>query len=238
MRMESFESFSLQHILTVAGFAAVVALAIVGARRTREPDRRRAIELGVAVLAAALWIGIVLWGFSPARYDPRWSFPINICDLVAVVVPVAFVRPHRRWHALLYFWGLSLSVQAILTPDLVSGPLTLAFWIFWLMHVLIVGGAIYVLAVRGYRPTWRDCGFAIAMALLWLVVVFSINVVTGYNYGYVGNAKPSQPTLIDYLGPWPERVVIMALLSTIAMILLQLPWAIARTRGRNEVAVS
>jgi len=238
MRMENFESFSLQHILTVAGFAAVVALAILGARRIREPDRRRALELGVAALAATLWVGIVLWGFSPSRYDPRWSYPINICDLVAVVVPIAFVRPHRRWHALLYFWGLSLSVQAILTPDLVSGPLTLAFWIFWLMHVLIVGGAIYVVAVRGYRPTWRDCGFAIAMALLWLVVVFSINVATGYNYGYVGNAKPSQPSLIDYLGPWPQRVVVMALLGTIAMVLLQLPWAMARTRQPNEVVAS
>ena len=231
--MESFESFSPQHMLTVAGFAVVVALAIVGARRIRDPERRRALELGVAVLAGALWVGIVLWGFAPSRYDPRWSYPINICDLIALVVPIAFVRPHRTWHALLYFWGLSLSVQAILTPDLVSGPLTLAFWIFWLMHVLIVGGAVYVLVVRGYRPTWRDCAFAIAMGVLWLVVVFALDVATGYNYGYVGNAKPAQPSLIDYLGPWPQRVVVMALLGAVAMVLLQVPWALQARRSQR-----
>jgi hypothetical integral membrane protein (TIGR02206 family) len=228
--MQRFQSFSTQHLLTVAGFAVVVTLAILGAQRVKSADKRRRLELGAAALAAALWIGIVVWGFMPGRFDPRWSFPINICDLVAVVVPVALVRPHRNWHALLYFWGLSLSTQAVLTPDLVSGPSTLAFWIFWAMHVLIVWGAIYIIVVRRFRPTWRDCFFAITTAIVWLVLVFALNLATGYNYGYVGNAKPSQPSLIDYLGPWPQRVLVMLLLGSAAMLLLQLPWSVARTR--------
>jgi len=232
--MQSFESFSLQHILTVAGFAVVVTMAIAAARRV-DPDRRRFLELSVAALAAALWFGIVIWGFAPSRFDPRWSYPINICDLVALIVPIAFVRPHWRWHALLYFWGLTLSTQAILTPDLVSGPSTLAFWVFWLMHVLIVGGAVYVLVVRHYRPTWRDCFFAIVAAILWLIVVFVIDLATGFNYGYVGNAKPSQPTLIDYLGPWPQRVAVMAILGSIAMMILQLPWTLIRPREQSRI---
>ncbi len=230
--MQSFESFSSQHLLTVAGFAVVVTIAILASCRV-DPYRRRRLELTVAALAAALWLGIVLWGFAPGRYDPRWSFPINICDLVALVVPVAFVRPHRTWHALLYFWGLSLSTQAVFTPDLVSGPLTLAFWIFWLMHVLIVGGSIYILVVRRYRPSWRDCAFAIAMAWVWLVAIFVLDSITGYNYGYVGNAKPSQPSLIDYLGPWPLRVLWMGALGSAAMVLLQLPWTIVGRRAQR-----
>lgn len=227
--MQNFESFSLQHILTVAGFAVVVTIAVAGARALGDRNRRR-LELAVAALAGAAWIGIVIWGFVPSRFDPRWSYPINICDLVALIVPIAFVRPHWTWHALLYFWGLTLSTQALLTPDLVSGPSTLAFWIFWLMHVLIVGGAIYLLVVRRYRPAWRDCFFAIGVAVLWLLIVFAIDLATGFNYGYVGNAKPSQPTLIDYLGPWPQRVAIMAILGSIAMMILQLPWSLTRPR--------
>jgi hypothetical integral membrane protein (TIGR02206 family) len=232
--MQSFQSFSSQHLITVAGFALVVTLAILGARRVGDSEKRRRLELGVSAIAAALWFGIVLWGFAPSRYNPSWSYPINICDLVALVVPIALVRPHRTWHALLYFWGLSLSTQAVFTPDLVSGPSTLAFWIFWLMHVLIVGGAVYILVVRRYRPTWRDCGFAIAVAWVWLVLIFAFNWATGYNYGYVGNAKPSQPTLIDYLGPWPLRVLWMGLLGSGAMMLLQVPWALARTQLRRS----
>ena len=233
--MESFEPFSAQHILTVVGFAVVVTAAILASRRIADPYRRRALELAVAALSAGLWLGIVIWGFLPGRYDPSWSYPINICDLVALVVPVALVRPHRNWHALLYFWGLSLSTQAVLTPDLVSGPLTLAFWIFWAMHVVIVGGAIYILVIRKYRPTWRDCAFAIGCAILWVAIVFVINLATGYNYGYIGNAKPSQPTLIDYLGPWPQRVLVMTLLGAAAMVLLQVPWALRRPPNLRPV---
>jgi hypothetical integral membrane protein (TIGR02206 family) len=231
--MNNFQSFSLQHLVTVAGFAVLIALAIAGMRRVRDPARRRSLEVIVAAISATLWVAIVAWGFWPGRYDPSWSYPINICDLMALVVAVALVRPHRNSHALLYFWGLSLSMQAILTPDLTAGPHTLAFWIFWLMHALIVGGAAYILVVRRYRPTWRHCGFAIAMGWVWLVIVFGINVATGYNYGYIGNAMPSQPTIIDYLGPWPLRVLWMGLLGSAAMLLLQLPWL--RTPQRTRV---
>ncbi|MEW5918937.1 MAG: TIGR02206 family membrane protein, partial [Gemmatimonadota bacterium] len=99
---------------------------------------------------------------------------------------------------------------------------------------LIVGGASYIVVVRGYRPTWRDAWFAIAIAITWLAAVFTLNLITGYNYGYVGNAKPSQPSLIDYLGPWPQRVFVMALLGALAMLLLQVPWAIYRNRNLSR----
>jgi uncharacterized membrane protein YwaF len=55
-------------------------------------------------------------------------------------------------------------------------------------------------------------------------MVFTIDAVFDLNYGYLGRPMPSRPSLLDFLGPWPLRVVFMVLLASIAMTLLWLPW--------------
>ena len=134
----------------------------------------------------------------------------------------------------MYFWGLALGSQAVITPDLVGGPASLAFWWFWLYHLFVVGAGVYVVAVHGFRPTWKDLRFAIAMGVLYVAAMFTIDAIFGVNYGYVGNVTPSRPTLLDVLGPWPLRVVFMALLGAGAMTLLWLPWRLAATRLRRS----
>jgi hypothetical integral membrane protein (TIGR02206 family) len=134
--------------------------------------------------------------------------------------------------AILYFWGIGLSIQALVTPDLGGGVATVAFWLFWVAHASAIGIAAYDIAVHGFRPTWRDYWLSAVAAAAYLLVVLVVNVAFGFNYGYVGNARPGQPSVIDFLGPWPERVVIIAVLVAVEMALLMLPWELAR-RGRG-----
>jgi uncharacterized membrane protein YwaF len=68
--------------------------------------------------------------------------------------------------------------------------------------------------------------------LAYVAVVFPIDAVFGFNYGYLGPRNPSQPTLIDVLGPWPGRVGWMAGLAAMVMGLLLVPWSVVRWRGR------
>ena len=50
----------------------------------------------------------------------------------------------------------------------------------------------------------------------------------GANYGCVGPSRPEVPTIVDFLGPWPERVgVIMAIVAA-AMGLALAPWELLR----------
>jgi len=48
------------------------------------------------------------------------------------------------------------------------------------------------------------------------------------NYGYFGRETPARPTLVDALGPWPLRVLLMVVLGAVAMTLFQLPWVVRR----------
>jgi len=183
------------------------------------------------------WLMMNSWGLGPRQFNPQESWPLHLCDVSALIVPFVLLSNFRWPRALLYFWGIGLNSQSFITPLLTKGPSHVEFWVFWLNHWIVVGAAFYDIAARGFRPTWRDYVHAVLASAIYLAVVLPIDIVFGWNYGYLGNARPDRSTIIDVLGPWPWRVGVIAVLACAAMALLMLPWTLAR-RTRSHRARS
>jgi hypothetical integral membrane protein (TIGR02206 family) len=179
-------------------------------------------------VALLTWAWVQTFGLLPWRYEAAKALPLQVCDLMGFLAPAALVTNWRALRALLYFWGIGLSSQGFFQPDLREGPADPSFWAFWLGHVSVVGLAAYDVFARGYRPTWRDYGVACAAAAAYLAVILPVDLLFGFNYGYVGRGQPGQPSVVDFLGPWPGRVAIIAALAAAVMALLVLPWEAAR----------
>jgi uncharacterized membrane protein YwaF len=101
---------------------------------------------------------------------------------------------------------------------------------------VIVGGALYDVIARGYRPTCRDFLLATVSGIVYVAVILPFDIATGLNYGYVGKTAPGQPSLVDALGPWPRRVGVMVLLGVVVMAVLAAPWQIVRHFQRRARA--
>ena len=211
--------------------AAIVAMCWIGRTLHGTPGGRR-YETGLSVGVWVLWFAYQAYDFSRHGWDPRHTLPLQMCDFAAIVAALVFARPTRGLQSVAYFWGLALSSQAIITPDLVGGPSSLSFWAFWLYHLFVVGAGIYVVAVQRFRPVWKDLRFALLMGVLYTAATFIVDAMFDLNYGYLGRGAPSRPTLLDVLGPWPLRVMFMVLLGAAAMTLLWLPWLLL-SRRRN-----
>jgi hypothetical integral membrane protein (TIGR02206 family) len=222
--MTQFESFSIQHLLTVLGLAAAIVLMCLVGRRLRGSPNGARFERTLALLAAGLWVAYLIHSYLAYGFDLRISLPLQFCDLLTIVSAFVFAWPRRGLQTLAYFWGLALSTQAVFTPDLVGGPTTLAFWAFWAYHLFVVGAGVYVVAVRGFRPEWRDFLLAAGLGITYAALLFGINAMFGLDYGYLGRGTPSQPSLIDVLGPWPWRALLMVVLGVAAMLVLWVPW--------------
>lgn len=206
--------------------SATALLVLVGGRLDAAARRRLDLSLGMVIIA--LWVVGNGWWLLPPRLDPARSLPLHVCDVTSLLAGVVLVSPRRPLRALLYFWGIGMSLQALVTPEIAFGPDAIWFWLFWMSHAAIIGIAVYDIAVRGFRPAWKDFRTAVGAGLVYLAVVFTINVIFGYNYGYVGNARPGEASIIDFLGPWPQRVVLMVALVVGFMAVLMLPWHFAR----------
>jgi hypothetical integral membrane protein (TIGR02206 family) len=219
------------HAAAVTCVVAVIVATVLVARAWRGTRRENALAWTIAGAIVALRAGVFAWNLMPSRISLATSLPLQICDLAALCSAVALVSRGRFVAAIAYFWGLALSIQGLLQPDLAGGPHSLSFWLFWLHHALIVGAAMYLVAVRDFRPTLRDLLMALGAGVVYVAVVFLIDMLLGVNYGYLGQALPSQPTLLDWLGPWPWRVLVMVALGVAAMSLLLVPFA---GRGRGQ----
>lgn len=227
--MENFEPFSPLHGLIVLLFMAATALLVlVGARL--DPPARSRLERYVGVAMIALWAVSNGWWLLPPRFDPARALPLHVCDITSLLAGVVLLAPRRPLRALLYFWGISMSLQAILTPEIAFEPDTIWFWFFWISHSGVIAITVYDLIVRRFRPAWADFRLSVGAGLVYLGVVLTINVLLDFNYGYVGNALPGEASIIDLLGPWPQRVVLMAVLIIGVMALLMLPWHLVRKR--------
>jgi len=227
--MDAFHPYSLLHAAALAVIALVTAALVLAARRAGSGGRAaRAFAQALGIFYVVSWIGVHGWRALPPQLDPTQTLPLQMCHLAALGAGLYFAAGWRWLRPVLYFWGFALTTQAFITPTLTEGPGDPVFWFFWLTHGMIVAAAVYALVVDGFRPTWRDYGHACIAGAIYVAVVVPVNIALGANYGFLGNLRPDVPTLIDFLGPWPERLAIIVLIVAAAMALLMLPWTLAR----------
>jgi uncharacterized membrane protein YwaF len=69
-----------------------------------------------------------------------------------------------------------------------------------------VGVAVYDLVVRGYTPRWRDLGFALVAGVAYVLLTVGVNMALDTNYSYLGSWDYGRASVVDRLGPFPERV--------------------------------
>ncbi|MEO1128144.1 MAG: TIGR02206 family membrane protein [Planctomycetota bacterium] len=227
---EPFQQFTMLHGVSVAACAAATLLIVTVGRRLRPLHERR---FGVVLaLVGFVVAGVNQWWWL--RQGVMEGLPLQICDLSQVLAGIALLWPARLLRTMLYFWAFALSTQAFITPVLEWGPPDPRYWLFWSSHTVIVGYAIYDVAVRGYRPGFRDFLIAFGVTVLYAYAVIPLNLALESNYVYTGPSTPGQPTLIDHLGPWPFRLLPLTALVGCAMLLAWLPWCVVGRLSRKE----
>ena len=220
--------FTGLHAVVLAAILGVTALAIVIARRGPQSPGPTATERAIGLAYLAAWGTTYVFLLFPPLQEPAKTLPLQLCHWNALAAALLLATRHELLRPIVYFWGFALSTQALVTPSLTEGPAIYPFWFFWTTHGIIVGVALYEVFARGYRPTPRDYGIACAAAALYVAIVLPLDLAFDWNYGFVGRGKPEVRTIVDALGPWPQRLAIIVLLVAGAMALLLLPWVFGR----------
>jgi hypothetical integral membrane protein (TIGR02206 family) len=228
--------FTGLHAAVLGVIFAIAALAIALARRGSLPPGPTPTERAIGIAYLAAWVTTYAFLLFPPLHEPAKTYPLQLCHWNAVAAALLLAT---RWNALrpiVYFWGFALSTQAMITPSLTEGPAIYPFWFFWSTHGIIIGVALYEVFARGYRPTPRDYGIACAAAALYVAIVLPLDLAFDWNYGFVGRSKPEVRSIVDALGPWPERLASIFALVAGAMALLLLPWKLTRQTPLGRAA--
>ena len=209
----SFVLYSPGHLLTIAVVLAVSVLLPLWVRRTcsQRQGHQVAVWLGVFVVAheiVKIWLRVTV-------YDHRFAeiLPFHLCSTAIVSTAVLMFWRSRLAYELVYFWGFSGTLQAILTPDLEEvfpHPLYLSYF---LTHGLIILGALYATLVFRFRPSPRSIVRVYVITVIYsFALIAPLNLVLDTNYVYLRH-KPAGASLLDYLGPWPWYMAVVAVLA-------------------------
>jgi hypothetical integral membrane protein (TIGR02206 family) len=223
--MDDFTPFGLVHFLVVCVCALLlVALARFG-RGTHDKADERRTRRALAIFALVYWAAYNTW-WNWDGLDLRTGLPLQACDVSGLVAPFALLSLNRWLRATLYFWAFAFATQAFIQPTLSDGPAHVVFWAFWIAHLAILACAVYDVTVLGFRPDWSDFARAAIVAVAWGAVALSADLMLGANYGYIGNppAGTRIPPLVEALGPWPQRLLVIAALAALTFLLLLWPW--------------
>lgn len=230
-----FVAYGPSHLAVLTVFAVGAALLVWLGRRQTEEQARRMSRIFALLILAAFGTALV---YKLIRPHLDTSIPLQLCDIAELMAAYALWSGRHHAFALTYFWGLLLSSQALLTPDIGTPeegapdfPSHL-FVTFFVLHVFVVWSAIYLTWGRGMRPGWRDWRFAVALTLGWVVFTLAFNKIAGTNYGYL-NAKPPTASVLDLLGPWPMYLLIEIAVVILVWALMTWPWERLR---RNAIA--
>jgi hypothetical integral membrane protein (TIGR02206 family) len=234
-----FALFGALHLTIIALTVAIPAALSIWTRRSERPQIERILA---AVVAAILVLDRVVI-LSLALHDGRiihWAeaLPMHLCDWAMIVVVVALLRGSQLTYELAYFWGLSGTVQAILTPDL-ADPFPSPYFIsFFVSHCGIVVSVLFMTWGIGKRPLPGSIWRAVLWSQVYLVCAGVVDWLTGTNFGYLA-AKPGHASLLDSFAPWPWYILELELASVLFYGIFYSPfWIADRRRHRLHLRSS
>lgn len=221
---QDFTAYGPSHWAVLGVFAVgAVVLMIAGRRYGNRPGTRRFTKIFAGVILAVL-IAELIYYLLPENWDLGSSLPIQLSDMAGLAAAYALWSMRHWAYALTYYWGLTLSTQAMLTPALYGPDFpSWEFSLFWAWHFFVVWAAIYLTWGLGMRPDWRSYRLVVLVTACWAAVLLVFNSVAGTNYGYL-NAKPAIGSLLDFLGPWPWYLLPEAALVFGVWALITWPW--------------
>jgi hypothetical integral membrane protein (TIGR02206 family) len=212
---ETFRAHSAQHLaVVVVCFGIIAVWCVVGRLMLRDQtyglvrEARMRRWIGWVIIVTQVWIqGRRM---MPDRWTVDDSLPLHLCRVIVWVSVWAIMTLNWRARALSLFMGFGLCAQIFVTPFLAEGHGHLVFWTYWWNHLIIVGIAVYDVVVLGYRPADRDLSFAIWIGMLYVAAAAVINKVLGTNYSYYGEGEHDGASAVDFMGPYPWRIFILA----------------------------
>jgi hypothetical integral membrane protein (TIGR02206 family) len=200
--------------------SAVVAGLLVAAARRRGDAWAVPIGRGLAVVILSGFVCEQLTYALRGEWTADTNLPLQLTDAVTLASVAALWRPDSPLLVeLVYFWALSASLQAVLTPDLGQSFPDLLFFTYFATHSGAVAAACLLVFGAGRTPrpgaVWRVYAITVAFAALAAVGT----LLTGGNYMFL-RRKPAHASLLDLMGPWPVYILVGAILGLVMFLAL------------------
>ena len=235
---QEFALFTPAHFAPILAMLAVIALIYQKRDQIRGSRHEETIRY---VLAFALIISDMsyYWRLTGSPWlhpGPVENLPIGVCGWAVIFCSYMLVGRKQTLFDISYFWLLSGSLFALLTPTPLTytGPTRFRYYQFWLEHTLGYVAIFYMIFVHGMRPTVMSSVKSFCALVVMAVIAYGVNrMIPGANYLYMARPEAA-PSVLDILPPhFALRLIIMIAVIMLMYVLAYLPWYMRDRRAAS-----
>ncbi|AIO19184.1 Integral membrane protein [Candidatus Izimaplasma bacterium HR1] len=218
----TFQEFSLNHIIPLLLIVVGVVLIYLNRERIRNSKYEKQIRYGLAILAILTEVSFQVWQMLHGRWNFYDSLPLHLCRLTNYLGIYIMFTKNNKVFEIAYFWCLA-GVVSILFPDILHGPDRFRYYHFMVSHILFFFNFLYLLFVSELRLSFKSYKKSlIALFLLATVIIIPINNIFGMNYMFLLEANDTPFSIFEGYGYFIYLVGCIGL-TGIVMTLWYLP---------------
>lgn len=236
-----FALFTPAHFAPIVLMLCVIWLICKNSDRIRTSKYEQTIRyiLGFALIICDMSYYWRLAGAPWLAVGPAENLPIGVCGWAVIFCSYMVIGKNQTLFDIVYFWLLSGSLFALLTPTPLTftGPTRFRYYQFWLEHTLGYVAIFYMIFVHRMRPTVRSMFKSYGALVAMAVLAYNVNrMIEGANYLYMARPEAA-PSVLDILPPnFALRLLIMAAAIMVMYLLAYLPWYL-KDRKAQKVPV-
>lgn len=240
---QEFALFTPAHFAPILWMLAMIWLIHKNADRLRSWKHEESIRyvLAFALICAEMAYYWRLVGVPALKPGPVENLPIGVCGWAAIFCSYMVVGKKQSLFDIAYFWLLSGSVFALLTPTPLTytGPTRFRYYQFWAEHTLGYVAIFYMIFVHNMRPTLRSIAKSVAALAVLSVIAYSVNrMVPGANYLFLARPEAA-PSVLDILpANFALRTGIIAGVILLMHAIAYLPWYLKDQKEKKKTAAA
>ncbi len=236
-----FRNFTAAHFIPIILLGVVIFLTYKFRNKLAASKHEKNIALTLAFVAmicemAYFWRLVGVPSLNP---NPVEHLPITVCGWAVIFCGFLVLTKNQTLFDISYFWLLSGTVFALITPTVISycGPTRFRYYQFWCEHTIGYIIIFYMMFVHKMRPTIKSAAKSYALFGLLAVIAYCANRMLGPGANYLFMAEPeATPSILDILpANFAVRAVVMVSIITVMYALAYLPWFI-KDRKAKKVA--
>jgi len=221
-----FVFFGTAHVAAIALAFVVPVVLAAAVRLSGSMALANALRWAIAlelVATYALWYWLL--------YERGWfgiasALPMHLCDWAAIAAIVTLIVPNQSGYELAYFWALTGTLQAMLTPQLSLGWPDLRFVVFFGFHCGVIAAVLYMTLGLKMRPFPASIPRVAAWTLFYGAAAATVDWLFDVNFGFL-RAKSTNPSVLDLLSPWPWYIAELVPIGFVLILILYAPFFIA-----------
>ncbi|MGA9227454.1 MAG: TIGR02206 family membrane protein, partial [Mesobacillus sp.] len=229
-----FQLFSVQHLLTLGAFVVVIVMMFLFRKTFSEESANRTARIALFLIFILSEVSLQVWLWWSGHWAYQYSLPLHLSSISLILSAILLLTRNYRLFEVTYFAGVGSALQAMITPDISLYTFPHYRYIhFFISHGGTVIANLFMVFTTEFKPT----GKSLWRAFLWLngytIIIFIVNFLIEGNYMYISE-KPVNPSLIDYLGPWPWYIFSLELITLLTFSVLYLPFWVMNKKNNQK----